>query len=168
LVVAGAIAVGWVNGVGAQAGSNLALGYVSPFALGARVTLLGPMLGEGIDGAHGSAVVRETKIMAAATYRFWAVPELLSIEPQLAGGANRVHLEGRAEPPYSPTLGNMWTFVLDGGANGTLWVDPRLGIELGIHAAVSLPPIELRIAGEAAATVDLPMLYATAGVLVAP
>ena len=161
-------AVVWVRGLGAEGGPAFSLGYLTPTAIDARLTLVGPLFGASVDGAVGSATVREIRITASAGYRIDCVPDRISIEPYLGAGGHNVYARGSADPPYEGDSASAWAFALDAGLRALFRLDPRVGVELGVHGTLTTPPLELLIAGESLTLIDLPALYGTAGLLLSP
>jgi hypothetical protein len=161
-------AVVWVRGLGAEGGPLFSLGHVTSSGISARLSLVGPLFGASFEGAAGTATVREIRISAALGYRLEVVTDRIDLEPYLGAGAHNLYADGSADLPYEGTTSSAWVFALDAGLRALLWVDPRVGVEIGLHGAITMPPVELSIGGESLALVDLPALYASAGLVLAP
>jgi hypothetical protein len=159
----GALALHGLSGIGLGVGPtvNFSLGEGPWFA---RVTLAGPLLGQGPRTAAGSATIRQE--LAALSFGWASDPKPLGAYAWVGAGGFDLHANGSAATPYLGISGDVVSFLATAGVGGLARIGPRVALTADLMVVLLDPEPVVVIAGSDAGSAGTPSVGASLGVLV--
>ncbi len=159
----GALALHGLSGIG------LAIGPTVNFSLGegpwfARVTLAGPLLGQGPRMAAGSVTIRQE--FGALSLGWASDPKPLGAYAWVGAGGFDLHASGSAATPYLGISGGVVSFLATAGLGGLARIGPRVALTADLMVVLLDPEPVVVIAGSDAGSAGTPSVGASLGVLV--
>lgn len=157
----GVAALTSLSGSSPAFGPLLRIGYGSD-RLSGRIGIIAPAFGAGVDGAAGSAKVRqETAVFELVT----TLPPSSRFIAVLSAGAGVHHarVDGAARAPFTADGGDSWGFLGVAGAGAGVRLGRTSGLLFDVHALFRAPSLTVKIGDESFAS-RTPELAATAGI----
>lgn len=148
------------------------------FRAGVSYRIIGPLEADGlatipltegqVSAANGRIDLRVLAFGGGLSARFSEVAPRLSLRAGAGLGVIGFIFQGRAEAPYPAASGDRWSALPYAGAGAGVRLTPVLSLRADVHAALSLPPAALRIAGQQVASFGLPILLVSLALEVTP
>jgi hypothetical protein len=137
--------------------------YAAPFRVGILVT--GPIIGAAWETSEGSALLRQHLGWAEVRYSWWRSP-WLDFGASMAAGAHYLAAQGTgAKSPLQSQADHVWSFAGAIGADGSFRLTSNAGLSLTLRAIALAPRAGVGV-GKSTTVLELPLLSASAGLLV--
>jgi hypothetical protein len=150
--------------LGPAFGAALGLGrYVTPVA---RVGVLvsGPIIGATWETPEGSAFIRQYVAWAEIRLSWWRT-QWLDLGASAAGGAHYLGARGEAKLPLYSQSESVWSAAAVVGADGSFRLTSNAALSLTVRAIGLAPKAGVGV-GKSTTVLELPLLSASAGLLV--
>jgi hypothetical protein len=136
--------------------------YAPPFRIGVLVT--GPIIATSWDTPEGSAFIRQHLGWAEVRLSWWR-SQWLDFGASLAGGAHYLAAKGAAKSPLLSQDDQVWSLAGAIGTDGSFRLTSNAGISLTLRAIALTPKAGVGV-GKSTTVLQLPLLSASAGLLV--
>jgi hypothetical protein len=150
--------------LGPAFGAALGLGrYVSP-AVRVGVLISGPIIGATWETSEGSAFIRQHVGWAEIRLSWWRT-HWLDLGASAAGGVHYLAAQGAAKLPLLSQHESVWSAAAVVGADGSFRLTSNAALSLTVRAIGLAPKAGVGV-GKSTTVLELPLLSASAGLLV--